>query len=361
MQDANTKVDGKETVDHKRKRGSSEFQLPACGDDHGLTTTQNTKDDNNSLKETIKKKKTSNNVDDQKDKEEEEGYTYTENELKSKLRKDLVVICQSLDIKSSSLTKDILIQRIIDAQNKRLEFKLKMVDNNPLYDYNKGLLEYSLPWPIIGRILDLVWTESTICTCYYSSQFVNEMYQKAAPELRSMWEVYKELRMECPMHSYHWVHFNSLDFSETLMLDKNRWRYLLLGLSKRVYQFLTSKHCTSLTFENGSTSWQHITNPYFPIKSPKVVRLQQSEGDRLCALPSPDTTVFSLVEKLQLDCFHIIPPHTKSLPILFKNIKSLTGRNDKMGDIRETKYYTKLYTPQFITSFKNLTSLNCCC
>ncbi|EGG18964.1 hypothetical protein DFA_02704 [Cavenderia fasciculata] len=75
---------------------------------------------------------------------------YTENELKSKLKKDLLLICQSLEIRSmTSQTKDTIINRIIKTQNDRFK-------PNPLCDYNKGSLEYSLPWPIISRILDVL-------------------------------------------------------------------------------------------------------------------------------------------------------------------------------------------------------------
>ncbi|EGG24194.1 hypothetical protein DFA_06341 [Cavenderia fasciculata] len=359
-------------------------------------------DDNDSFSlEKEKKKKLAN-----EEEEEEDGKSkrYTENELKK-------------------------------TQNKRLEFKLKMVDNNPLYDYNKGVLEYSLPWPIIGRILDLVWTATSICTCYYHSQFVQKMkdgmtlnhfrYHDCGASQRdiSMWEVYKESRMQCPMHSYHfWLEMNppppppppikpvklldkadnfkvkekdeeeeeeeeeedydsdenydnsendmdnadyetkmdhifstSTDIALVTMRDKNRWRYQLLGLSKRVFQFLSSKHCTSLRFKyRPATSWPHVTSQYFPIKTPKVVTLLQT----IHALPT-DTPVFSMIEKLKLDIFYLKPPHNKALPIIFKNIKSLTAFcNSSTTRGGDKLPFLKLYTPQFILCFKNLTALN---
>ncbi|EGG24191.1 hypothetical protein DFA_06338 [Cavenderia fasciculata] len=48
------------------------------------------------------------------------------------------------------------------------------------------------------------------------------------------------------------------------------------------------------------------------------------------------------------------------MPIIFKNIKSLTARCGSNSSTRgfDKQPFLKLYTPQFISSFKNLTSLN---
>ncbi|EGG24175.1 hypothetical protein DFA_06322 [Cavenderia fasciculata] len=198
-----------------------------------------------------------------------------------------------------SNTKDTIIQRIMDTQNRRLELKSKMVDNNPLFDYNKGQLEYSLPWPIIGRILDLAWTESTICTCYYIDQFVNT------------------LKVE--------------------ELDEPEY------VSKRVHQFLSSKNCTNLVFNPDTKAWEHLTNQYCPIKAPKSVTLLNT----LYSLPPGTATcTFSSVEKLKLDNYYSLNAHNvKEFPKFFKNIKSLTTTNYG-GFILDFKYLTSLNSIQ---------------
>ncbi|EGG18919.1 hypothetical protein DFA_02659 [Cavenderia fasciculata] len=233
--------------------------------------------------------------DDDDDSEEEEviqQQIYKEPELKKKLKKDLILICQSLNIKVlTKETKDTIINQIIKTQSDQVEFKRKMIDNNnSLCDFNKGPIEYSLPWPIISRILDLVWTGSNICTCYYSHQLIDTTkpycpdpfdYYQMWPVFQPLLEQHKESRMKCPMHTYHYL--NNIMHPTTNMFarfiseshnDANIWRYQLLGLSKRIYQYLSYKHLTNIELAFGQDTWNHINNKYCPIKAPKVARFR---------------------------------------------------------------------------------------
>ncbi|EGG18921.1 hypothetical protein DFA_02661 [Cavenderia fasciculata] len=304
-----------------------------------------------------------------------ESRIYTEDELKSKLKKDLIVISQRLGIPSSmSHSKDIIIERITKIQNDRIEFKSKMVDNNPLCDYNKGSLEYSLPWFIISRILDQVWTESSICTCYYSETVADTFKTQPTQDIYhfyQMWPVYlplldkhKESRMKCPMHTYH--HLNnidrivSFDGSQSLSVepnvDTNKWRFQLLSISKRVNQFISSNYLSNVTLNQDT--WGHLNNQLCPIKTPKVVTLStpiDNDPTKDSTLVENNTMIFSTVDKLKLDGFSLKSPNNKMITQVFKNIKSITacapfnGRNVDFGN---------MFKQQFIPSFKNLTSIN---
>ncbi|EGG20455.1 hypothetical protein DFA_07579 [Cavenderia fasciculata] len=153
---------------HVTKRSkNSDNSVDSISDKIDSTSSQNdTKKRSSSYRINNNNNNNNNNkrIQDEKDKQ-------GNNELKSKQKKDLLLICQELGIEASMKeTKDEIIEKILKIQNDQLEFKRKMVDNNPLCDYNKGSLEYSLPWPIISKILDLVWTESSICTCYYNDE-----------------------------------------------------------------------------------------------------------------------------------------------------------------------------------------------
>ncbi|EGG20453.1 hypothetical protein DFA_07577 [Cavenderia fasciculata] len=314
--------------------------------------------------------------DDHVEEEKKSRAIYTENDLKSKLKKDLLLICQELGVDApNNQTKDVIIGRIIKTQKDRLTFKEKMVDNNPLCDFNKGSLEYSLPWPIISRILDQVWTESSICTCYFSDRFTSTLqlpqghivrsqqsqqhlgafdYYQMWPVFQPMLDEYKESRMKCPMHAYHYL--NGVEpliniytpFIAYSRNDSNKWRYQLLGISKRVNQFLSSKNFANVRLGFTPDTWNHLNNQYCPIKAPKQLKLTKSLTEDVFA--NQNTSMLSHVEKISFQNILIIPQpqYFKFIIRQFKNIKSLTIPNYRM----------KL---SFVSKFKNLTSLNLKC
>ncbi|EGG19516.1 hypothetical protein DFA_00094 [Cavenderia fasciculata] len=296
--------------------------------------------------------------------EKNERVVYKEKELKSKLKKDLLLICQSLDVTATmNQTKDTIIQSILKIQNDRLSFKHNMIDNNPLQDYNKGSLEYSLPWPIISRILDLLWTQSSICTCYYSDQFISTVkshstnndlgifhYYQMWPLYKPLLDQYKESRMKCPMHSYYYSNglVPSIIISAPFVFDlkdKPIWRVQLLTLSKRVNQYFSFKYFTNVKLSFNQDLWNHINGQYCPIKTPK--QLSISNAYDYDSFGNNNTSIFSTVEKLSIvDQTNFSTSHIKSIQKQFKNIKSFTLRN-----------YCAFKTP-FLSQFKNLTSLN---
>ncbi|EGG19517.1 hypothetical protein DFA_00095 [Cavenderia fasciculata] len=288
-----------------------------------------------------------------------------ENELKSKLKKDLLLICKRLNVTATmNQTKDTIIQNILKIPNDRLSFII--IDNNPLQVYNKGSLEYSLPWPIISRILDLVWTDASICTCYYSEQLFISLVSKGPrslfdhfqmyPIYQQLMDVYKESRMKCPMHAYYYLNglyppvniAISTPFYSEFRNDKNRWRFKLLTLSKRVNQYLSSNHFTNVKLSFNQDLWNHVNNQYCPIKTPKKLTLDKHH--QLQLFSNRNSMLFSKVEKLSI----FYTPGSKEIPqpvfnniqSLFKNIKSLT-----------LKFYIK-YEVSVLSQFKNLTSLN---
>ncbi|EGG16190.1 hypothetical protein DFA_09218 [Cavenderia fasciculata] len=335
---------------------------------YDLTTTQ-TNDIDDSLKEKniikrseSKKKKRSH---DDFEHGQGEDIIYTENELKCKVKKELIVICTRLGIQSSiNQLKDTIIQQIIKHQNDQQEFKSKMIDNNPLLDYNKGSLEYSLPWPIIRRIISQLWQESSICTCYYNQQIDNLIkenqntnrfiYQKW-PLCLMLWN---ESRMKCPMHTYHY--FNDLDPSTNISKliastsnQKNKWRFQLLTISKRINQFISSRYLDNVLLRLNQDTLNHLNNQYCPIKTPKVLLLYNSND--LTFIGDQNTTIFNQVEKLKIHRVDLKPPNNKILPKIFKNIKSITATySNVLGHLQ----YDRLCQKQFLSSFKNLTSIN---
>ncbi|EGG18829.1 hypothetical protein DFA_02568 [Cavenderia fasciculata] len=168
-------------------------------------------------------------------------------------------------------------KRIRDDDDNDDKEKYKMIDNNPLCDYNKGILEYSLPWPIIGRILDQLWTESSICTCYYSHQFIDTLksqpassfvplhYYQMWPVYQPLMEVYKESRMKCPMHVYHYLNdmCPSINIAKPFVPqlnnnDRNKWRYQLLAQTLSTYKHLTSLNMTGVPY--GTDQHQLLNN-----------------------------------------------------------------------------------------------------
>ncbi|EGG17156.1 hypothetical protein DFA_08139 [Cavenderia fasciculata] len=295
------------------------------------TTTTTTQDDIVKVKKQTKrssKKKTSHD-----DFENDQDITnFTENELKCKFKQELIVICNRLGIQSSnSQLKDTIIQQIIKQQ----EFKSKMVDNNkPLFDYNKGSLEYSLPWPIISRIITQFWQESSICTCYYNQQTIDTIKANQYKRCGVMWPIYlsmfddsKESAMQCPMHRYHYL--NDLDpsiniarpFTSTVN-DKNKWRFQLLNISKRVNQFISSIYFDNISFKLDQETWSHLNNnQYCPIKSPKIVHLYDTKDD-LSFIGDQNivATIFNMVENLTLDNVNLKAPNNKIIP---KNLTSI--------------------------------------
>ncbi|EGG19693.1 hypothetical protein DFA_00271 [Cavenderia fasciculata] len=305
--------------------------------------------------------------DDDDEEKDKSRTSYKEDELKSKLKKDLLVICERLDIRATmNQTKDTIVKNIIKIQNDRFQYKTKMIDNNPLCNFNKGLLEYSLPWPIIGRILDLVWTESSICTCYYSHKFINSIQTQSPSNYQlfyhfQMWPVYqplldmyKESRMKCPMHTYHYLNdiYPSINIGGPFVCysnnDRNQWRYQLLGISKRVNQFLSSKYFNNVRLVFNQDLWGHINNQYCPIKTPKQLTIVQSYDYQNFA--GLNTLTFASVAKLTIsEGLYIPPAYHKGMQDMFRNITSLTLRG-----------YLKM-RPQFLTKFKNLTSIKITC
>ncbi|EGG24176.1 hypothetical protein DFA_06323 [Cavenderia fasciculata] len=266
-----------------------------------------------------------------------ESDLYTEDELESIPEKDLIVICESLVIRPTDRneidTKDSMIKQIINVQNGQLAIKRKMVDDNPLYNYNKGQVEYSLPWPIIGRILDLVWTGTSICYC-----MGDEEKNKESTTMKS----------SCPSHSFEYYTASSNTYGHKSM----RRCFPLLGVSKRVHQFL-SKYMTRLSFKLNEECWEHLNNQYCPIKAPKVVTLYDT---KYAIAQAPDTCIFNSVEGLKLRFFPLKSHQIKKLHLFFKDIKSLTAETPMNERFHE--YMSNVFTKQFITGFRNLTSIN---
>ncbi|EGG21888.1 hypothetical protein DFA_01774 [Cavenderia fasciculata] len=225
--------------------------------------------------------------------------------------------------------------------------------------------EYSLPWSIICKILEQLWIESSVCTCYYSHQLFESTMrndQVGCFDLLQMWplyqsvlDVHKESRMKCPMHRYHYLNSDKCQsisisigtpFTSTIN-DKNKWRYQLLSISKRVHQLLSSsssKHFDNVSLILGQEDmWNHIDSQYCPIKTPK--KLELTAFNPSLDFPNRRIPLFSCVEKLSFHGTTGAQRDVNTLYSLFQGITSMTINN--YG-----------FKSSFILKFKNLTSIN---
>ncbi|EGG19792.1 hypothetical protein DFA_06894 [Cavenderia fasciculata] len=177
---------------------------------------------------------------------------FTEIELKRKYKDELIKIGQRFGVACSTRdTKDIIIRKIMEKQN------------NPLNQFNRGTLEYALPWIIITKILDYVWASSQVCTCYHSQAAIQQVEDiKNTPKL--------------------------YDNPET-------WLYC-----------------------QRETAKAHLDNPFCPFKSLKNVYLYRNSSDSLVEFKN---VIFNRVQKLKLGT----PLDTKPFSKLFGNIRSLTS------------------------------------
>ncbi|EGG20911.1 hypothetical protein DFA_00778 [Cavenderia fasciculata] len=212
--------------------------------------------------------------------------------------KDLKKICEEMFI--FRLTKkDEMVQAIIKKQNNLRALKQQMFVSNPLVNYSKYTFDYTLPWSIICKILDQVWYDSSVCTCYYSDYLLKKRKESTLLGHVNEWEVellnvHKQARSQCPMHTFHYANniipSIAIDINNPPKSNQNLWRYQLLLVSKRINQFISYNYftklkcpskelgdwCNYMTCANSQTAkiWQHIKNPYCPFKKPKSLTLR---------------------------------------------------------------------------------------
>ncbi|EGG18828.1 hypothetical protein DFA_02567 [Cavenderia fasciculata] len=246
-------------------------------------------------------------------------------------------MCQELDIDASiNQTKDTIAKNIVKTLNDRLAFKDKMVDNNPLCDYNKGTLD--------DRLVDTLKSQTN------TIGFIPFDHYQMWPVYQPLLDEHKKSRMKCPMHTYH--HLNGLEpsiniaapFTSNLTNDLNKWRYQQLGISKRVNQYLSSKYFTNVRFAIDPDTWERLGSPYCPIKALKQLTIIGHEDYENQA--NHNMSMFSSVEKLAIsERLYVSQSYLKTLQSVFYNTKSLTL----------SKYC--MFRVQALSKFKNLTSL----
>ncbi|EGG20910.1 hypothetical protein DFA_00777 [Cavenderia fasciculata] len=258
--------------------------------------------------------------------------------------KDLKKICEEMNIYSvTNGKKDEIVQGIIKRQTDVRALKQQMFVSNPLVNYSKYTFDYTLPWSIICKILDQVWYDSSVCTCYYSDYLL-----KKRKEIINIgkghfyeWEVelsfvHKQARSQCPMHTFHYANniIPSIAIDNPLkkyVCNQNLWRYQLLLVSKRINQFISYNYFTKLkcpfmytSRSSSSEIWHHINNPYCPFKKPKSLTLRNGIVGIDACVEHVSHSMFDTLEKLKLDRFCLPQRHGNYYIRYFKGIKSLT-------------------------------------
>ncbi|EGG13580.1 hypothetical protein DFA_11341 [Cavenderia fasciculata] len=233
--------------------------------------------------------------------------------------------------------------------------------NNTMNDYNQGALEYTLPWPIIQRILTYASRYNNRCTCV-NTDALKITHQSRSRNLfqRDRWDpqhqtilhtnmvLQSEVKQHsltrdqlCPLHQFN------LDqgYEPNFVLDSSpfnqvsredcRWMRSMALLSKRVFAFISTTLFTNIVMDPTADTWNHITNNYCIIKQPKILTLVSPSSDTQLFFTNKSQSSSSVqflknVEKIYINNPHLVENGStiESLINSTPSLRSLTIKCD---------------------------------
>ncbi|EGG17222.1 hypothetical protein DFA_08211 [Cavenderia fasciculata] len=236
---------------------------------------------------------------------------------------------------------------------------------NPLNEYNRDALEYTLPWPIIQRIFKLA--SRALCTCVNSDAFKkthqdrssimpNDRYDdppRHLLELHGKFVVQQRVKQHsltgdqlCSIHRfsstvtgrkpqfvYTAQETSSYNHKYKGVEQENcRWMRSMALLCKRMFSFIATQLFTTVVINSTKNTWYHVTNNYCIIKKPKTLIIVPSKPSQpsLFFMNRTQTSLakefFEHVEHLHI-CEPFLLQNTASISYLVSlmpNIRSFT-------------------------------------
>ncbi|EGG13582.1 hypothetical protein DFA_11343 [Cavenderia fasciculata] len=231
-------------------------------------------------------------------------------------RSDLLDLCRQLGVEYRTYEQTINGILLTNVKKKFTTInKTKTKDeHNSMNDYNRGALEYTLPWSIIQRILTYASQYNSRCTCVMVDRdtlkrndsqtrqklILDRLVQdKCDPQFQTILHTSMMLQNEmkkrsltrdqlCPLHQFD----HDQGFKPNIELEgiscqvsreDCRWMRSMALLSKRVFAFISTTLFTNIVMDPTADTWSHITNNYCIIKQPKILTYVS---------PSSDTQLF---------------------------------------------------------------------
>ncbi|EGG13584.1 hypothetical protein DFA_11345 [Cavenderia fasciculata] len=307
----------------------------------------------------------------------------TEEQLRQMGRVGIQDKCKQLGIpfshkdSSEQLINSILLKNV----KKRFTITKKKIDNNDqqhtntMNHYNRGALEYALPWPIVQRILTLMYQYSSRCNCVHRDALDRAFVAQKRlttfnPQVQDQHQIElllhtnMMLQSEVNQHSLTrdqlcTIHQFNLDqgYEPSFAQYTYRWMRSMALLSKRVFAFISTTLFTNIVMDPTADTWRHITNNYCIIKQPKILTLVSPSSDTQLFFTNKSQSSSSVqflknVEKIYINNPHLVEKVAtiRSLIKLTPSLRSLT-----INCIINQSVMTDLFKDP---SMKTITSIN---
>ncbi|EGG13581.1 hypothetical protein DFA_11342 [Cavenderia fasciculata] len=230
-------------------------------------------------------------------------------------------------------------------------------------DYNRGALEYTLPWPIVQRILTLMYQYHTRCTCVNTdalkithqtrSTYLSNR-DRCDPQNQTILHTNMILQSEmkqhsltrdqlCPLHQFNLDQGYEPNFVlgspppplYKVSRESCRWMRSMALLSKRIFAFISTTLFTNIVMDPTADTWNHITNNYCIIKQPKILTLVSPSSDTQLFFTNKSQSSSSVqflknVEKIYINNPHLVENGStiESLINSTPSLRSLTIKCD---------------------------------